>query len=149
MNDTAAPPPPPDPGPEALQRLWLAALYQSLAFLAVLVLLTQFVEFGGLHPKWGQYAFGLGLLSAAPALGLHVRLRALRRHTPPWRQRHPEYLARLRRLMLAGIALADLPAMGGFVYYVLAAQFWPMVVLCLASSLLIYAFQPAPPPAHG
>lgn len=143
MNDESTVPGNGPLTPEALHQLWLGFFYQSLGFVAVLLILVNTAEFGGYRPEWGAYALGLGLLSALPAIVLLTRYRSLLRDTPPSRRREPGHLRRLRQSMVLGIALADLPAMMGFIHYVVAAQIMTMIALCLATSLLIYLYKPS------
>jgi F0F1-type ATP synthase assembly protein I len=134
--------PTPQPPAVPLQKLWLAAFYQAIAFLAALVVIVNYSEFGGYQPEWGIYSLWGGMLLILPPAFLQARFRQLLQDTPPSRRNSPEHHKQLQQALMLGVTLSDLPALAGFVHYVLTAEFLVMALYCAASIVLVYMFKP-------
>lgn len=132
--------------PEAMTRLWMSFLSQAIAFTAVLVVATAYIQFDGFRPEWGNYSFALGVLAILPSIPLLREFRELaQRHghpVPP----DPAQLTRMHRKLVTGLAVADLPALVGAGHLFLTAQVVPTLLLCLATVALVYLYRP---PATG
>jgi hypothetical protein len=142
MNDDDTAPRREPPSPEALRKIWLGFLYQSIAFLVVLVLVINYVEFSAFRPAWGTYSFGLGILSVLPSIPLLMRFRRLKLGSTLARRSDPDHLKALRQSLVLGVALADLPALMGIIHFFLTADLFQLVLLCLTTVVLIYLYKP-------
>lgn len=128
--------------PENLRKIWLGFFYQSIAFVVVLVLAINYAEFSAFRREWGAYSFGLGILSVLPSIPFLIRFRRLKQGAIMARKNDLDHLKVLRQSMVVGVALADLPALMGFVHYFITANLGQMILLCLTTVFLIYLYKP-------
>ncbi len=126
--------------PEALFKLWQGFLYQSVAFAAVVLLGTLYLEFEPARPEWQPYVLLLSI--AALAAGI-VLLQRHRNWLQQVRRDQPDRLQKLRERMALGMAVADLPAIAGVLYYVATGNGFALLLLLLAGTcLLVYLYKP-------
>lgn len=125
--------------PEALIKLWQGFLYQSVAFAAAVLLGTLYLEFEPARPEWQPYVLGLSIAALAAAIMLLQRHRGWLRQA---RREQPDRMQQLRERMTLGMAVADLPAIAGVLYYVATGNGFALMLLLASTCLLVYLYKP-------
>jgi len=124
-----------------LLRLWAGFFIQSIIFVVVVVVAMVFiVKTAVAAPEWGKYsliAAGLSFLPSIPVLRAYRALFATSRGALDDARR-----ASIRRLMLAGLVVADLPAIAGVVHYVLTGELFVMLGFCVVTCVIVYLYRP-------
>lgn len=146
-NDPSQPPSPGSPAAarQNLLRVWLVFQMQSVAFVVVLIVVALTMELGGHAPQWGGYVLAAAALAIAPSFVL------LRRYREAESRRHRgdaaaevATLQALQQKLVMGLAVADLPAILGFVHFVLTGDVTGLAAFGLATTVLVYLYRPAP-----
>lgn len=136
MNPSSAP----VPRPPSLEQLWLIMQMAALMFGVALVAAALILDPQPILPAWQRYtliAIGVAILPSilavrsyreqlaqAGRLGSAARTRALQ-----------------TRLLL-GVALADLPALAGFLHAYVSGELWPLIAACVATVVIVYRYRP-------
>ena len=125
--------------PEALFKLWQGFLYQSVAFAVVVLLGTLYLEFEPARPEWQPYVLVLSIAALAAGMLLLQRHRGWLRQV---RRDQPDRLQQLRERMTLGMAVADLPAIAGVLYYIATGNGFALMLLLGSTCLLVYLYKP-------
>ena len=125
--------------PEALFKLWQGFLYQSVAFAAAVLLGTFYLEFEPARPEWQPYVLALSIAALAAGILLLQRHRGWLRQA---RREQPDRMQQLRERMTLGMAVADLPAIAGVLYYVATGNGFALMLLLASTCLLVYLYKP-------
>ncbi len=125
--------------PEALFKLWQSFLYQSVAFAAAVLLGTLYLEFEPARPEWQPYVLVLSIAALAAAIMLLQRHRGWLQQA---RREQPDRLQQLRERMTLGMAVADLPAIAGVLYYVATGNGFALMLPLASTCLLVYLYKP-------
>jgi len=125
--------------PEAIFKLWQGFLYQSVAFAAAVLLGTLYLEFEPARPEWQPYVLVLAIAALAAGMLLLQRHRGWLRQV---RRDQPDRLQQLRERMALGMAVADLPAIAGVLYYVATGNGFALMLLLASTCLLVYLYKP-------
>ena len=124
-----------------LLRLWTGFFVQSMIFVVVLVVaMVFFVKTSAVATEWGKYSLIVAGLSFVPSI-------------PLWR-RYKEYFAAsrgvlddatraaIRRQMVIGMMVADLPAIAGVTHFVLTGELAVMGGFCVVTCVIVYLYRP-------
>ena len=124
-----------------LLRLWTGFFVQSMIFVVVLVVaMVFFVKTSAVATEWGKYSLIVAGLSFVPSV-------------PLWR-RYKEYFAAsrgvlddatraaIRRQMVIGMMVADLPAIAGVTHFVLTGELAVMGGFCVVTCVIVYLYRP-------
>lgn len=124
-----------------LLRLWTGFFVQSVIFVIVLVVaMVFFVKTSAVATEWGKYSLIVAGLSFVPSV-------------PLWR-RYREYFAAsrgalddatraaIRRQMVIGMMVADLPAIAGVTHFVLTGELVVMVGFSVVTCVIVYLYRP-------
>ena len=124
-----------------LLRLWTGFFVQSMIFVVVLVVaMVFFVKTSAVATEWGKYSLIVAGLSFVPSI-------------PLWR-RYKEYFAAsrgvlddatraaIRRQMVIGMMVADLPAIAGVTHFILTGEMAVMGGFCVVTCVIVYLYRP-------
>lgn len=124
-----------------LLRLWAGFFMQSMVFVVALVVaMVFFVKTPAIATEWGKYSLIVAGLSFVPSI-------------PLWR-RYREYFAAsrgvlddatraaIRRQMVIGMMVADLPAIAGVTHFVLTGELAVMGGFCIVTCVIVYLYRP-------
>lgn len=125
--------------PEVLVKLWQGFLYQSVAFAAAVLFGTLYLEFEPARPEWQPYVLVLAIAALAAGMLLLQRHRGWLRQV---RRDQPDRLQQLRERMTLGMAVADLPAIAGVLYYIATGNGFALMLLLASTCLLVYLYKP-------
>ena len=114
---------------------------QSMVFVVVLVVaMVFFVKTSAIATEWGKYSLIVAGLSFVPSI-------------PLWR-RYREYFAAsrgvlddatraaIRRQMVIGMMVADLPAIAGVTHFILTGEMAVMGGFCVVTCVIVYLYRP-------
>jgi O-antigen/teichoic acid export membrane protein len=124
-----------------LYRLWKLFFLQSMVFVVVLVLaVVYFVKTSAIATQWGKYsliAAGLSFLPSLPLLGRYREMFTASRGVL-----NEAASAAIRRLLMLGMMVADLPAIAGVVHYVMTGELAVMGGFCVVTCVIVYFYRP-------
>ncbi len=124
-----------------LLRLWTGFFIQSVIFVVVLVVaMVFFVKTSAVATEWGKYSLIVAGLSFVPSI-------------PLWRRYKDYFLASrgvlddatraaIRRQMVIGMMVADLPAIAGVTHFVLTGELAVMIGFCVVTCVIVYLYRP-------
>lgn len=127
----------PPAGPP-LETLWLTLFTSSLVFCVALVGIAFMLDREPFAPHWRDATLLATGLSVLPSLLLQRR----------WRERlaarrpGAETPAALHASLTLGLAVADLPAIAGFVHYLATGELFVLVAGCVATVVIMYRYRP-------
>ena len=127
---------------ELLYRTWQAFFYQSIGFTVILLLGAEMFAFGGQRPEWEVYTMGIGAASLMPSFLLLPRFRDLAVQLRGTQRNDPAVLEAIRKKLMTGMVIGDLPAFAGFLHYVFTADTGLMFIFCAASNIVIFFYKP-------
>ncbi|MEK6771474.1 MAG: hypothetical protein AABY62_07540 [Pseudomonadota bacterium] len=124
-----------------LLRLWTGFFVQSMIFVIVLVVaMVYFVKTSAIATEWGRYSLIVAGLSFVPSIPLLLRYKeffATSRGKLEAGQRQS-----IRRLMVIGMMVADLPAIAGVVHFVLTGELAVMGGFSIVTCVIVYLYRP-------
>ncbi len=124
-----------------LLRLWTGFFAQSIIFVVVLVVaVVYFVKVSVISPEWGKYsliAAGLSFLPSIPLLRRYKGFFAASRGALDEPTR-----AAIRRQMVIGLMVADLPAVAGVLHYAFTGELTVMIGFCVVTCVIVYLYRP-------
>lgn len=123
-----------------LMQLWVMMLLSSVVFSVLLVLVLLTVSPEPLAPAWRHYTMIATGLAVLPSI---FSVRAFRERLAQSRRLgEPERARALQTPLLIGLALADLPALAGFLHGYLTGERWPLLVAAVVTVAIVTRYRP-------
>jgi len=130
-----------NPDNSNLLRLWTGFFVQSMIFVVVLVVaMVYFVKTSAIATEWGKYSLTVAGLSFVPSIPLLLRYKEY--FAASRGPLEPQQRQAIRRLMVIGMMVADLPAVAGVVHFVLTGELAVMGGFCVVTCVIVYLYRP-------
>ncbi len=125
-----------------LTKVWLLSCAHSL-FLPILILGTQrFMPGRPMLSAAGPYSLLAGVLLAVPSIPMLRRYWRITRADGVMAAGRSEPIMVLRRRLMMGINVADLPALAGVLHYFLTRNAVQSLLLCATTVILVFLYRP-------
>ena len=132
-----------------IRTLWISLLSSPVILWSSLVFMDKYSLVQTIHLKYAELVFYTGVIFIPVSIYF---LRSFRKTNLIYLRDFQHQTdsrniisMKLKQLMITGMAIADVPAMIGIVYYMLSADLDKSIILVTASLILCFLFKPVLP----